>query len=57
MENPKQQEIAPSITSIIRKISDDKALVLFDSIAASFSYNDRSIPPKRNESKYKAILF
>jgi hypothetical protein len=46
MENPKQQEIAPSITSIIRKISDDKALVLFNSIATSFSYNDRSIPLK-----------
>jgi hypothetical protein len=35
MENPNQKAIAPSITSILKKISDDKALVLFNSIAVS----------------------
>lgn len=42
MENKKA--IAPSITYILKKISDDKALVLFNSIAVSSSDNDRCIP-------------
>jgi hypothetical protein len=46
MESSKQQATAPSITSIIKKISDDKALVLFNSIAVSSSNNERCIPLK-----------
>jgi hypothetical protein len=42
MENP-NQAIAPSITSILKKISDDKTLVLFNSIAVSTD-NERLIP-------------
>ena len=43
MENPNQRATAPSITSILKKISDDKALVLFNSIAVSTN-NERLIP-------------
>jgi hypothetical protein len=44
MENPSQRfEAIPSISSILKKISDDKALVLFNSIAVS-SDNERHIP-------------
>jgi hypothetical protein len=43
MENPNQKGTAPSITSILKKISDDKALVLFNSIAVSTD-NERLIP-------------
>jgi hypothetical protein len=43
MENPNQRATAPSITSILKKISDDKALVLFNSIAVSTD-NERLIP-------------
>ncbi|HEV2876717.1 MAG TPA: hypothetical protein VGW09_05550 [Nitrososphaeraceae archaeon] len=43
MENPNQRGTAPSITSILKKISDDKALVLFNSIAVSTD-NERLIP-------------
>jgi hypothetical protein len=46
MENPKQRATAPSITSIIKMISDDKTLVLFNSIAVSSSNNERCIPLK-----------
>jgi hypothetical protein len=42
MENP-NQAIAPSITSILKKISDDKTLVLFNSIAVSTD-NERLSP-------------
>jgi len=42
MENPNQRATAPSITSILKKISDDKALVLFNSIAVSTD-NERLI--------------
>ena len=42
MENPNRRAIAPSITSVLKKISDDKALVLFNSIADST--NKRLIP-------------
>jgi hypothetical protein len=46
MENFNQSATAPpSITSVLKKISDDKALVLFNSIAVS-SNNDRYIPLK-----------
>jgi hypothetical protein len=41
MENPNQK--VPSITSILKRISDDKALVLFNSIAVSTD-NERLIP-------------
>ena len=41
MENHNQK--VPSIASILKKISDDKALVLFNSIAVS-TYNERLIP-------------
>ena len=43
MENPNQKGTAPSITSILKKISDDKTLVLFNSIAVSTD-NERLIP-------------
>ena len=40
--NPSQQAAAPpSITSVLKKISDDKALVLFNSIAVSSSNNEK----------------
>ena len=41
MEKANKSVAAPSITSIIKKISDDKALVLFNSIAVSSSNNER----------------
>jgi hypothetical protein len=57
MENFSQSATAPpSITSILKRISNDKALVVFNSIAVS-SKNDRYIPLKENEYDYKAILF
>jgi hypothetical protein len=37
---------APSIAYILKKISDDKALVLFNSIAVSSSNDDRYVPLK-----------
>jgi hypothetical protein len=43
MENPNKSATAPSITCILKKISDDKALVLFNSIAVSTD-NERFIP-------------
>ncbi len=47
MYNPKPSTKTPSITSILKKISDDKALVLFNSIAVSSpTDNDRYIPLK-----------
>jgi hypothetical protein len=42
--NPNQRTTAPSISDILKKISDDKALVLFNSIAVSPANNDRYIP-------------
>jgi hypothetical protein len=46
MENLKtnHRASAPSISDILKKISDDKALVLFNSIAVSPLDNDRYIP-------------
>ena len=46
MENPKPSTKAPSITSILKRVSDDKTLVLFNSIAVSSTNNDRYIPLK-----------
>lgn len=46
MENPKSSAKVPSITSILKKVSDDKTLVLFNSIAVSSTNNDRYIPLK-----------
>src|ERR687891_2430554 len=46
MENPKSSNKPPSITSILKRVSDDKTLVLFNSIAVSSSNNDRFIPLK-----------
>jgi hypothetical protein len=48
MENPNFSKKAPSssITYILKKISDDKALVLFNSIAVSSSNDDKYIPLK-----------
>jgi hypothetical protein len=43
MENPNQRATVPSITSVLKKISDDKTLVLFNSIAISTD-NERLIP-------------
>jgi predicted transcriptional regulator len=41
MEKASKSVAAPSITSVIKKISDHKALVLFNSIAVSSSNNER----------------
>jgi hypothetical protein len=46
MENTKSSTKAPSITSILKRVSDDKTLVLFNSIAVSSTNNDRYIPLK-----------
>jgi hypothetical protein len=46
MENPNPNQRVPSIGTVLKKISDDKALILFNSIAVSSSNNDRSFPPK-----------
>jgi hypothetical protein len=46
MENPKSSAKVPSITSILKKVSDDKTLVLFNRIAVSSTNNDRYIPLK-----------
>ena len=47
MENPNLSKAqSPSITYILKKISDDRALVLFNSIAVSSSNDDRYIPLK-----------
>jgi hypothetical protein len=43
MEYANRRATAPSITSILKKISDDKTLVLFNSIAVSTD-NERLIP-------------
>jgi hypothetical protein len=43
MENANRRATAPSITSILKKISDDKTLVLLNSIAVSTD-NERLIP-------------
>jgi hypothetical protein len=45
MEHPSPRAKEPSITSVLKKISDDKALVLFNSIAVS-SETDRHVPIK-----------
>jgi predicted transcriptional regulator len=41
MVKPNKSLTAPSLTSILKKISDDKTLVLFNSIALSSSSNER----------------
>jgi predicted transcriptional regulator len=41
MEKANKRVAAPSITSLINKISDDRALILFNSIALSSSSNER----------------
>jgi hypothetical protein len=46
MENPNPNLRAPSVSTILKKISDDKALVLFNSIAVSSSNSDRCFPLK-----------
>jgi hypothetical protein len=46
MENSKLSTKTPSITTILKKVSDDKTLVLFNSIAVSSTNNDRYIPLK-----------
>jgi hypothetical protein len=46
MEHPKSSAKTPSITSILKRVSDDKTLVLFNNIAISSSNNDRYIPLK-----------
>jgi hypothetical protein len=46
MENPNPNQRVPSIGTVLKKISDDKALILFNSIAVSSPNNDRSFPPK-----------
>jgi hypothetical protein len=46
MGYPNQSAQVPSITSVLKKISDDKTLVLFNSIAVS-SETDRYIPIKQ----------
>jgi hypothetical protein len=46
MVKPNKSVTAPSITSILKKISDDKTLFLFNSIAVSSSYNERQVTLK-----------
>lgn len=46
MVKPNKSVTAPSITSVLKKISDDKASVLFNSIAASSSNNERQVTLK-----------
>jgi predicted transcriptional regulator len=41
MEKASKSVTTPSITSVLKKISDDKALVLFNSIAVSSSHNEK----------------
>jgi predicted transcriptional regulator len=41
MEKANKSIAAPSITSVIKKISNDKALILFNSIAVSSSNNEK----------------
>jgi hypothetical protein len=51
MEKPspsQQAKTSPSITSILKVISDEKALLLFNSILVSDKNNDRSIPLQEN---------
>ena len=52
MENPNKRATAPSITSVLKKISDDKALVLFNSIAVS-PESERYIPLKEMDLSTK----
>jgi predicted transcriptional regulator len=46
MEKADKSVTTPSITSVLKKISDDKALVLFNSIAVSSSNNERQVTLK-----------
>jgi predicted transcriptional regulator len=46
MVKPNKSVTAPSLTSILKKISDDKTLVLFNSIALSSSSNERQVTLK-----------
>jgi predicted transcriptional regulator len=46
MVKPNKSVTAPSLTSVLKKISDDKTLVLFNSIALSSSYNERQVTLK-----------
>jgi hypothetical protein len=46
MENSKLRTKTPSITTILKKVSDNKSLVLFNIIAVSSSNSDRYIPLK-----------
>jgi hypothetical protein len=41
MEKASKSVAAPSITSVIKEISDDKALILFNSIAVSSSHDEK----------------
>jgi hypothetical protein len=50
MEKPsssRQAQTNPSITSVLKVISDEKALVLFNNIVASDNSNDGFISPKK----------
>jgi predicted transcriptional regulator len=46
MVKPNKSLTAPSLTSILKKISNDKTLVLFNSIALSSSSNERQVTLK-----------
>ena len=46
MIKPNKSVTAPSITAVLKKISDDKAFVLFNSIAVSSSNNKRQVTLK-----------
>ena len=41
MEKASKSVAAPSITSVIKEVSDDKALILFNSIAVSSSHDEK----------------
>jgi DNA-binding HxlR family transcriptional regulator len=55
----RQAKISPSITSVLKVISDEKALVIFNDIVGSGNDNDRFISPKEinlSSKKYHSRL-
>jgi hypothetical protein len=55
-----QAKTSPSITSVLKVISDEKALALFEKIVVSHNNNDRSIPLKEinlTTKQYYSRLF
>ena len=60
MEKPspsQQAKTSPSITSVLKAISDEKALLLFNNIVVSDNNNDRFISLKEINLSPKQSLF